>query len=68
MARKKIKKLLRLIADNLIEFGKLSFAGFVIGGILSDNQDKMVIVTVGIFSSVVPVVVGILVKTYLEEE
>jgi hypothetical protein len=67
---KKAKKLLILFAENFIEFGRLSFAGFVIGGILSDSPNKILIIAVGAACSVTPILAGILMKTktYLEED
>ncbi|MDR2813640.1 MAG: hypothetical protein LBB79_03150 [Prevotellaceae bacterium] len=62
------KKLLILVAENLIEFGKLSFAGFVIGGVLSESPNKFMIITIGAVCSVAPVLIGILALTFLEED
>jgi hypothetical protein len=62
----KTKKLLLLIAENFIEFGRLSFAGFVIGGVLSSSSDKILIIMIGAISSIVPVTAGILIKTIYE--
>jgi hypothetical protein len=59
---------LTIVAENLIEFGKLSFAGFVIGGVLSDVPGRAAIIFAGIFGSIAPMVAGILVKIYLEDE
>jgi hypothetical protein len=65
--KKKQKKLLVLVAENLIEFGKLSFAGFVIGGVLSESPNKFMVITIGAVCSAAPVLIGILALTFLEE-
>ena len=65
---KKQKKLLVLAAENLVEFGRLSFAGFVIGGILSESESKILIIALGAVCSITPILTGILMKTYLEED
>ncbi|GHT68699.1 hypothetical protein FACS189452_08820 [Bacteroidia bacterium] len=51
-----------LIADNLMEFGRLAFAGFVVGGFLSDNPDKFLLITYGGSFSLLFITIGILIK------
>ncbi|GHT13927.1 hypothetical protein AGMMS4956_10870 [Bacteroidia bacterium] len=59
---KKTKKTFDLLADNLMELGRLAFAGFVIGGFLSDSPDKFLLIAYGSIFSVLFITSGILIK------
>jgi hypothetical protein len=66
MKREKKFILLKNCADAFIEVGKLVIAGFVIGGILSDDARKFFIVSVGAAISLFLLVTGIFIKTHYE--
>jgi glutamate mutase epsilon subunit len=65
---KQVKKfiLLKNCADAFIEVGKLVIAGFVIGGVLSDDAKKFFIVSVGATISLFLLATGIFIKTHYE--
>ena len=58
------KKLIANTADILIELGKLAFAGLVIGGILTDDINKSVIISTGGVGSIILLLFG----TYLKSK
>jgi hypothetical protein len=56
------KKLLILAADNLTELGRLSFAGLVIAGIISDNPYKLTLIVGGGICCFILLAAGMIIK------